>query len=1065
MIERLHAIFRDDVRNGLDEYHEAVTELVIAPLCGDVRRAADELARMAEIWEPSPPATLDEALARAASSRKRLRIEILGLMADRVESTGPVRALTVATASMLHAFEDAAGRYDSLVDVVEPETLYATNGDDSAVVRARKAWVRIQRSIRDRKRMEPYEITLRPRAHGAHLAAVVAPKLLVPQARSMLEGAGYLMGVVERDITRAFHEVLEAERLATHVSQVFPRSFPPPDESVRSRETNEVMEASLASATERYAELEEPWGEAHKALSDASAALCALVESLEQLPAREDLDVAGHALTDAFLYRLERDGTFMAQDVTTNTSASASEAWCSFEERSGFIRQWTERSIVRLRFAGMVSDTVDSLITARDRTISRLFEEIVEPFMRAHHDVSDRVRSRHPDVERALSEDNAADILTRIAQEAVADVDAALLTGFARDEVVALASSLPAGEVDTLVSSTASLPAIILNPLLDESAGKLPSQVTTKEVDVAEVIGETLGDAMRELLQSPVASFIARLDDIRAQDREISTSILFNIESAIEANDDAADDAREMATKGLSRSADALLTQARRAWPSFYQTVSHVEKAYTGTWARVHDRTRIERQVDEMLLDLRARFDTGTQSAVSTLGRRARYARLMAGRYSLRARRHGKRLIQAGREALGGNTVSAEQRHETIEALLTIDEALDKVPVIYRKLFSFAPVQEVDMLVGRRRDVEAVADHRSRWLRGFTQSLVLTSKPSSGATSLLNVLYQSVFKSDTVTWIELSRRITSEEDLISLLHRELDIPAPASTSLRDLSTRILAAGSTRRNEAAQAIPVVVIEHLELLMLRRIGGMRLISEMLSFMSRTDSRILWVASCSEFAWQLISKSESTSAGLVSRVALSSIDRDGLEKLVMGRHSRSGLGVHFLEPADPATILRRRLRQARSDQERQGILREQYFDRLHIQVGANILMALFYWIRSVRRTDDEDTLSIVPFDPISFRFLSDLPLDHALMLKALLEHFTLTVADAASVLHASPDACMHLFESLGNALIIEPYSEEGQANSRAFSTVDESRPYRIRPLLVHPVVQFLRGLNIIH
>lgn len=1065
MIERWHSIFSEDVRRGLDEYRQAVTETVIEPLCGDVRRVSEELNRMADTWGPTPPAKLDEAFDCATLTRKRLRTEILALMADRVESTDPVRALTVATASTLHALEDAAGRYDSLVDVVEPDTLYTTSVDDSIVVRARKTWVRTQRLVRDRKRIEPYEVTLRPRAHGTHLAAVMAPKLIAPQARIILESTGFLLGVLERDVTRAFHEVLEAERLATHVSQVFPRSFPPPDASVRSSETNEVLEASLSGATERHDDLADPWREAHKALTDAAHALTVLVDTLEQQSATEDIDAAGNALTDAFQYRLERDGTFMAQDVSTDTSASAHEAWRTFDERSRFVRDWTKRSLDRLRFAGMVSDTVDSLVHARDRTVSRLFEEIVQPFMKAHHDVSDRIRSRRSDVERALSEQDTADKLTLIAQEAVAEVDRTLLTGFARDAVVALASSVPASPVEELLSSAASLPVMVLNPLLDESAVKLPSQFSPKEIDIAEAIGETLGDALRELLKSPVAALIARLDDIRAQDREISASILFNIESAIEAKDDAADDAREMATKGLSRSADALLTQARRTWPSFYQTVSHIDRAYTVTWARIHDRTRIESQVDEMLLDLRARFDTGTQSAVSTLGRRARYSRLMAGRYSLRARRHGKRLIQMGREALGASTGSAEQRHETIEALLTIDEALEKVPVIYRKLFSFAPVQEVDMLVGRRRDVEAVTNHRSRWLRGFTQSLVLTSNPSSGATSLLNVLYQSTFKSDTIIWIELSRRITSETALVALLHRELGIPSPESTSLRDLSTRILAAGNARKEDAPEAIPVVVLEHLELLMLRRIGGIRLMSEMLSFMSRTDSRILWVASCSEFAWQFISKSESTTAGLVSRVSLSSMDRDGLEKLVMGRHSRSGLGVHFLEPKDPATILRRKLRQARSEQERQAVLREQYFDRLHGQVGANILMALFYWVRSVRRTDDEDTLSIVPFDPISFRFLSDLPLDHALMLKALLEHFTLTVAEAASVLHTSADSCMHLFESLGNALIIEPYSEEGQANSRAFSTVDESRPYRIRPLLVHPVVQFLRGLNIIH
>ncbi len=182
-------------------------------------------------------------------------------------------------------------------------------------------------------------------------------------------------------------------------------------------------------------------------------------------------------------------------------------------------------------------------------------------------------------------------------------------------------------------------------------------------------------------------------------------------------------------------------------------------------------------------------------------------------------------------------------------------------------------------------------------------------------------------------------------------------------------------------------------------------------------------------------------------------------------MGRHRRSGLSLRFLPPANPSTLLKRRMRRADSEEDVQRILQDVYFERLHDHVGPNILMALFYWIRSISPSVEEDTIEVGRFEPISFRFLADLPGEHILMLKALLEHFTLTVPEAARVAWTTRDDAMQIFEALGNALLIEPFTDENQASRDAFSTVNPALPYRIRPLLVHPVVTFLRTRNIVH
>ncbi|NNF04204.1 MAG: hypothetical protein HKN17_07035, partial [Rhodothermales bacterium] len=195
------------------------------------------------------------------------------------------------------------------------------------------------------------------------------------------------------------------------------------------------------------------------------------------------------------------------------------------------------------------------------------------------------------------------------------------------------------------------------------------------------------------------------------------------------------------------------------------------------------------------------------------------------------------------------------------------------------------------------------------------------------------------------------------------------------------------------------------------------------------------------------------------------LEPIDRPGLERLIMQRHRRSGVPVEFLEPPDPSPLLRRRLRTAIGSEQKQRVLREAWFDRLFALTGQDIMMALFYWIRAVEMTESEDRLLIHWFSPIRFDFLAGFSMDQAFALQAILERGLLTVEQHAETNLISRQESHRIMESLGNAMLIEPVVDGPSPTRFDYSAIHGETAYRIRPLVVHPVIRFLRDRNIVH
>lgn len=99
------------------------------------------------------------------------------------------------------------------------------------------------------------------------------------------------------------------------------------------------------------------------------------------------------------------------------------------------------------------------------------------------------------------------------------------------------------------------------------------------------------------------------------------------------------------------------------------------------------------------------------------------------------------------------------------------------------------------------------------------------------------------------------------------------------------------------------------------------------------------------------------------------------------------------------------------------------------------------------------------------LNLSFFSGFNMDQVFALKALLEHGSLTPDEYAQIDRLAEDKALTLFETLGNALVIETTAKREAGSLYRHAAVDAGQSYRIRPLFSHAVIRLLRQRNVVH
>ena len=407
---------------------------------------------------------------------------------------------------------------------------------------------------------------------------------------------------------------------------------------------------------------------------------------------------------------------------------------------------------------------------------------------------------------------------------------------------------------------------------------------------------------------------------------------------------------------------------------------------------------------------------------------------------------------------LGPSARTVVDRRE--HSLAYTEEYPAALPVVYRRLFSLEPLTDARLLAGRDDALAAVEAARARRANGEARSLVVIASPGAGVTSFLNVVTSRLSEeAQGGVRQRFTTRLHKEAHLAECLTGWLGLgDAP---DLDSLAERVLEA-------PPGSVPgFVILEATEHLHMRAPGGGRLLERLLTFMSRTESRVFWIAAMTSTAWQLVEKRAPAFMHDIERVTLGELSPEALRQAVLARHRLSGLPLHFAEPHDRGAALRRRARRLRGSGKQEGLIESDYFQRLHRVSRGSPRLALFYWLRSADFASTAGSLLVQPLSTLESG-IENLDREQSFALKAILEHGTLTVGEYSDVARNTSTESLHILRSLEECRVIEtvpaavgekPSAEKGAGDNAA-------RPrYRIRPLMVGAVTAHLRSSNILH
>ncbi len=356
------------------------------------------------------------------------------------------------------------------------------------------------------------------------------------------------------------------------------------------------------------------------------------------------------------------------------------------------------------------------------------------------------------------------------------------------------------------------------------------------------------------------------------------------------------------------------------------------------------------------------------------------------------------------------------------EALAVQLHARD-LPMIYRRLFRLAPVEDPRFLVGREAELAGFREALSRWDAGRNASVIVVGARGSGKTSLLNCARSGIFSGCDVVTGQFGDRIVNPTDLDEFLGTLLGLPGGS-----DVATTLAA---ERR--------IIIIEELERTFLRTMNGFEALRHLLDLMYSSGANTLWIFSINETAYRYLDVVVGLGRHFSHRLNAMAVRQEDLTGAILQRHNLSGLRLEFA----PLPQEDRRVSRARRFFGLELNPRQLFLDALYQQSDGIFRAAFELWQGSIERVEGGTVHMRQPLAPDYRALISELTLEDCFGLKAILQHGSLTVDELAQVLATGREASRRQLERLQllDLLETEPVSPGLRVRPEAGRVVREA------------------------
>ena len=780
------------------------------------------------------------------------------------------------------------------------------------------------------------------------------------------------------------------------------------------------------------------------------------------------------------LHDLERGGTILLSVNERPVPARPSSYMLASDWRI-----WHEEFLQRLKLSNLVLGFRDRLLSSNHQLIKSVSAASIQPLTSSyevlrksieegHHAVQESLESasEHPDfslLRETLTRTHKK--LTGTFATILEDVTVLVKSSQAlehsakksRDQLIKHVESFP--ELVTVHTPSKAFPDIqrltqnhysfhfqdlVLKPLQE------PTYLLNKPADTLQrAIVHTWGET-QEVQQDIDYNLDAAFEELQKREASVETQA-----EPHQTSKDAVDAAKELIEEGLTRSREKLNKFEANLYEPWNDFVAACFQLTRRQWQTTYEDLLFQDDVHGWLTNARIQLFRSLDNFIHWFSeartKSSRRLRLVARL----GRRQTQQLIKKGQSAVGVVEQSEEEWLQTLNLVSDISSLHERLPPIYRRLFSFRPLQEENLLEGRDGDLEFIRQHYERWQEGQTGPLVLAMAEGSGRTSLMNVISHVVFRDTEVHRVVLDGRIEDIDSGTQLIMSALSISesdldatfAPSSDPLETLEKYLTTSPRSPR--------VVLIDNFEQFLLCAPGGETIIERILLMLSRTDTTIYWIININQFAWHFLERTIKPSFGFITVHTVQPITRPALEQIILRRHQRSSMSLRYSSEIATSSLFS--FTRPKDDKAQQLALQQSFFERLHRLTGQNIQLALLYWLRSVTSKPKDDTLYVDAIDAINFSFLDTLDQTRAFTLKMLLIHGTLTLEEHMRLFKLGETESTFIMESLLNLRIIEPNLSDLE-NTQRFRIVSGT-PYKLHALIRHPVVSYLRALHIIY
>ena len=472
----------------------------------------------------------------------------------------------------------------------------------------------------------------------------------------------------------------------------------------------------------------------------------------------------------------------------------------------------------------------------------------------------------------------------------------------------------------------------------------------------------------------------------------------------------------------------ALLAFQKRTVPDARPAAErHATRAQAAAFLQYH------RALEESRLGLLAHFAqrTGTK-ATARLWAFAQAAARTTVREAERGirRAYGSLLVRVGLAAPPAPRREPVQQWPRLSGILAVNLGARDLPMIYRRLFRLAPVEDPRFLIGREAEMAGLADAFSTWSAGGTTASLIVGARGSGKTSLLNCAESAVFARAPIVRGQFERRLTGAGEMRAFLAALFRLPS----------------GSTLEESLEGRGLVVILEEAEKTFLRRINGLAAVRELLDIMVATAHSVFWVISLNEMAFRFLHATVQIAKSFSHQINATSVSPEAVKAAILQRHHLSGLRLEFAPPpaGDPGIRGLRRFAGLEMNPE------QVFFDALCRQSEGIFRSAFELWQDSIERVEGGVVYMHQPLDPDYRPLWRELDVEDLFCLQAVMQHGCLSSEEFSEVLRISEKKAAGLVRRLSGLEILEPEPD--------------AAALRVRPQAVRFVREVLHGHNLL-